>query len=214
VHRESEAAVRVTTAHDSEGAVFDHVVSTIPAWRLAELTRKDDAALATTLDRIPFGNMVTVNVHYATPVLPFDAFGFLVPTTERNADILGVVFDSAVFPEQSQGPGTRLTVMLGGHAFARVFGDKSVPETATAASLDALRRLGITASPIHTYVKHWPRCMPQYVCGHPALCRELETHVAGAWHGRLHLAGNSFYGAGVNDTVVRSNSVADLILRL
>ncbi len=205
--------MRVMTARDSEGAIFDHVVSTVPALRLAELTREKDAALANTLGSIPFGTMVTVNVHFATPVLPFDAFGFLVPTTERDSDILGVVFDSAVFPEHSQGTGTRLTVMLGGHAFARVFGDRDVQDVATKASLEALRRLGITASPIHTHVKEWPQCMPQYVRGHSARCQELEAHVAGLWHGRLHLAGNSFYGAGVNDTVFRSNMVADHILQ-
>lgn len=34
----------------------------------------------------------------------------------------------------------------------------------------------------------------------------LETHVAHAWDGRMSVIGNSFYGVGVNDCVLKATT--------
>ena len=59
--------------------------------------------------------MHVVNVIYDGHVLPANGFGYLVPAQEPS-DILGVVFDSCVFPTEV--PTTRLTVMLGGSRYS------------------------------------------------------------------------------------------------
>ncbi len=74
------------------------------------------------------------------------------------------------------------------------------------------QRLGVAAAPEHTHVMRWPRVMPQYRPGHLAAVAAAEARAASHWHGRLHLGGNSYYGAGVNDTVLRSHVLAARIL--
>ncbi len=74
-------------------------------------------------------------------------------------------------------------------------------------------RLGITAvQPSLCKATLWPRVMPQYLAGHLATVRSAETRLDATWHGRLLLGGNSYYGAGVNDTVLRSHTLAARIL--
>jgi protoporphyrinogen oxidase len=57
----------------------------------------------------------------------------------------------------------------------------------------------------------WPRVMPQYTVGHLSTVGEAESFIRTGWEGRLHLGGNSYFGAGVNDTVLRSFVLADAI---
>ena len=47
------------------------------------------------------------------------AFGFLVPSSEENVPILGVIYDTCSFP---QGDKTIFTVMMGGAWFDQLFG--------------------------------------------------------------------------------------------
>lgn len=228
--RTNTAAVKIRPARKLGGPVTlelsdgscieaEHVVSALPAWCLSRTLASSDTCLANHLDKIPFASMVVVNVIYAGSVLPFDGFGYLVPTTENDNRVLGVVFDSAVFPEQ-QPPNqelTRLTVMSGGYAFDRLYGDLSPVEQESRAleiSLHALRhQLGILPDPQETNVVFWRKCMPQYIPDHAAVCQVIQDHLApgSAWDGRLHLTGNSFYGVGVNDAVRHAVATAEKV---
>ena len=46
-------------------------------------------------------NLSVVNVAFNEPVLKQKGFGYLIPSNQ-DEDILGVVFDSCIFPEQNQ----------------------------------------------------------------------------------------------------------------
>ena len=207
--------------HLADGSILEasHVVSGVPAPRLAAAVA-GDGPLAKLLGGIPMASMVVVNAVYEQSVLPFPGFGYLVPTTEPDNNVLGVVFDSAVFPELNppdQPNMTRVTVMSGGYAFDRLYGGLAPAEQHARAeqlSLDALRtQLGVTARPQLTNVVFWRDTMPQYRVGHAGLCAAIEQQLAAApWHGRLHVTGNSYYGAGVNDTVHHAVAVANRLL--
>ncbi|MDB6081808.1 MAG: hemY [Chlamydiia bacterium] len=58
-------------------------------------------------------SVVTVSLGYSESHRNFSGFGFLASSKEEKY-LLGVVFDSAVFPEQSGPYKTRLSVMMGG----------------------------------------------------------------------------------------------------
>lgn len=60
---------------------------------------------------VPKKSLWVVNMAYNEDVLPKKGFGYLVPSKEKEG-ILGVIFDSAIFPEQNQPNQTRLTAMV------------------------------------------------------------------------------------------------------
>jgi oxygen-dependent protoporphyrinogen oxidase len=69
----------------------------------------DHVIMATPQVEIPHETITTVNLGWHERVLPFSAFGYLVPSSE-NEEILGVTFDSEIFPRR----GTTLCVMIRG----------------------------------------------------------------------------------------------------
>jgi len=60
---------------------------------------------------IPKKSLWVVNVAYSSDVLSKKGFGYLVPSKEKES-LLGVIFDSSIFPEQNKQGQTRLTAMV------------------------------------------------------------------------------------------------------
>ena len=65
-------------------ATFDHVYCTTPT------------------DKMPRASLAAVHIGYNAATLPYKGFGYLIPRSEKER-ILGMVFDSAVFPSQNPG---------------------------------------------------------------------------------------------------------------
>jgi oxygen-dependent protoporphyrinogen oxidase len=102
----------------------------------------------------PTRSLWVVNLGYTSHILPRKAFGYLVPTQERES-VLGVIFDSAIFPEQNKGDQTRLTVM--------VRPEENEPLKVV---LDALKRhLQLFATPSYTSVFLAQNAIPQFEVG-------------------------------------------------
>lgn len=76
------------------------VISSLSAKNLAEIVREQHPILSTELEEIPTVTVGVVNFEFQEDVLPLQAFGFLVPPKE-NLSLLGVIFDSCVFPQKS-----------------------------------------------------------------------------------------------------------------
>lgn len=138
-------------------------------------------------DPIETANLTVVNVAYKKDLLKKKGFGYLVPSSE-NEDILGVVFDSAIFPSQNQKRDeTRLTVMLrrGG---------------AQAALRGLHRHLGIHTTPCEVHLKEWKSVIPQYSVGHLARAKAFKQHLKENYP-RVACIGNYFYGASLNQCI-------------
>lgn len=103
----------------------------------------------------PKQSIWVVNLAFKGPVLPKKGFGYLVPSEEKEA-ILGVIFDSCIFPEEGQN--TLLTVMV------RPEEKAPLPK-----ALDALaRHLGIHAPPIHASHYLAQDAIPQHLINTPS----------------------------------------------
>lgn len=76
------------------------IISSLPAKNLAELVREQHPTLSAELEVISTVTVAVVNFEFQGDVLPLQAFGFLVPPKE-NLPLLGVIFDSCVFPQKS-----------------------------------------------------------------------------------------------------------------
>lgn len=187
----------------------DHLFSTIPAYALAPLVAPLHQALSSLLADIPTVSLALVSLGYHRSVLPKKGFGYLVPTREKEK-ILGVVWDSSVFPQQNQIPEeTRLTVMMGGEHMPHMI--RFSEQELKAMALNAISsHLGIETVPDAISVTVAKSAIPQYVIGHARKVTALETTLSRVVP-NMTLSGHSFYGISVNDCIANNKRLEEKV---
>lgn len=152
--------------------------------------------------------VAVVNLAFKGKVLSHNAFGFLIPPSEKRP-ILGVIFDSCTFPQNDF---TVLTVMMGGHWFESRLGPSPSSESILNTAVDNVRSiLNITNEPCNHHVSVLKDCIPQYVVGHYERVDRIRDYI------RMHklpilLAGSSYDGVGVNDVIFSAKKAVEMIL--
>ena len=149
------------------------------------------------LAAIPFVDVAVVNIEYRGRVLDHQGFGFLVPSSQPEP-ILGCIYDTCTFP---QGNRTLLTVMVGGAWYRDMVGAATEEEVGARAVATVSRVLGISAAPARVHCAQLPRCIAQYTVGHTARLGRAREILA-RHKLPLHLAGSSYDGPGINDTIM------------
>ena len=161
--------------HDGTGAhteSFDTVIAALPAPALAQLSfgalgERPLASLGT-IEHPPVSSLF-LGYRREQVAHALDGFGLLVPEKE-NRSILGVLFNSSLFPGRAPAGHVALTVMIGGTrqpGLARLPTDELLATVAP----DLRALLGVTGAPVFTRHTFWPRAIPQYNLGH-------EEHLA------------------------------------
>ena len=166
--------------------------------------------------KTPSVTVMVVNLYFRTPnLLPISGFGYLIPRSvpfqENPERALGVVFDSDATAGQDSAPGTKLTVMLGGHWWNGWTSFPNSEEGIAMARAVLQRHLGIEEEPLFAQATLQRDCIPQYTVGHEHRSAVLDRILRETWDGRLLVAGNSYSGVGVNDCV---RSALDVVLGL
>jgi protoporphyrinogen oxidase len=163
--------------------------------------------------------VLVVNLWYPNPrLLSVQGFGYLIPRTipyEQNPEhALGVIFASESSPGQDTVPGTKLTVMFGGHWWD---GWKAFPteeEGVQMAKSLLARHLEIFENPVRTSVRLQENCIPQYLVGHRERLQFMHDCLS-RFGGRLRAAGSWYHGVGLNDCiragVERASDIAEAI---
>lgn len=175
----------------------DHVISALPAHALGSLLAKDHPEIAQLLTSFQNQSITVVNLGYRKKIIEKEGFGYLIPSLE-NEEILGTVFDSSVFPEQS--PGTRLTVMIKGQ----------VENPVDVALRSLYKHLGVQGVPDSFYVHHARQAIPQYTLGHTDKVLEIEELI----HKKqlsLSVLGSAFKGVSVNDCIANAHQLVSKI---
>jgi len=140
----------------------EHVVSSLPAYKLAPLVKQQHPSLSAQLLDIPYVDVLVVNMQFQGKLLKQDGFGLLVPPVEK-LPILGVIFDSCCF---EMGDNTVLTVMMGGHWFNQWFGDRPSPKQILDLATSHVQKiLQIREEPKFSRVHTLHKCIPQYTVG-------------------------------------------------
>lgn len=178
----------VKTAREDYPA--DVVVSALPPAILGRLVHDLTPDAAVHLQAIPMSSLTVVHFGYRGSILPLRGFGYLVPTSEGEK-VMGVVFDSEIFPEHNRGEQTRLTVMLQGSV-----------EEAEACARDALERhLGLSRPPDAVHIE--AQFLPVMEVGHnekiSAIQNELKRLLP-----QLHLVGNYLGNPSVESCIERA----------
>ena len=193
-----------------EPIVADRVVLAVSAARAAEMVRDLDPELAGALARFPFAGLALAAFAFgvADVARPLDGYGYLVARRE-GLDTLGVTWESSLFEGRAPAGTVLLRAMLGG---ARRPGVAALPEAEIAGR--ALRELapvlGITATPLRTWVRRWPDAIAQYQLGH--LERVRAARARAARHPGLELCGTSYDGVSFQSAIASANTAAARVL--
>lgn len=189
----------------------DIVISAAPAHTLCELLRPLERELAELVAGIPYASMNVICCGYARERIArdLDGFGYLIPRKEGR-NILGTLWDSSIFPQRAPEGFVLLRSMMGGATNPAAI-QLSDTEVLARTQSDLRDIMGITAKPDFVRIFRHPQAIPQYLAGHARRLTAIADRLT-AQPG-LFVAGNAFFGVGLNDCVHASNRTAEQVIK-
>ncbi len=188
-----------------------HVVLAAPAHDCAGMLRntlQEVSRLAREVDYPPVV-VVALGVKKGPGVPPMDGFGFLAPAA-AGRQILGVLWDSSVFPNRAPEGYHLVRVLLGGARNREVFRLKD-EELLNLVRRELKELMGLEQAPDYVSIYRWARAIPQYNCGH--LERQARIEAELARHPGLFIRCNWVGGVSFNDCIANSKRLAQEMAR-
>ncbi|MEU7216865.1 protoporphyrinogen oxidase [Nocardia iowensis] len=194
----AEGRWRVLT-DDGPAYEADHALIALPSDAAVQLVRPHHAPVADALSVLPHPDIRVVALAYRkTDVArPPRGIGFIA-TPGLPSDLLGAIHASTIFPEQAPADQIMIRVLAGGLPDAPILTHRK-ERAVELIHHDLQNAFGLKGTPVFCHEHLWRRPIPTYPVGHRPLFRELLDSVAQL--GGLHMAGNSYFGVGVNDCV-------------
>jgi oxygen-dependent protoporphyrinogen oxidase len=188
----------------------DDVIVATPAAEAARLLEPLDSELAQLVGGIETVPALVVGLGYRCTDLPVEprGFGWIAPGKLGRA-VLGVIWSSAIFPEQAPEGCFHFRAILGGQRHPELLG--LADDELIRLTRDELRlTLRVTADPIRAEVIRWPAAIPQYRPDHLHRLNRIDARLAGL--PGLHLTGASYRGVAVNDCCEQGERLASRLL--
>jgi oxygen-dependent protoporphyrinogen oxidase len=189
-------------------ASFDRVVVATPAHVATRLLAPLDATLGARLGDVQYSPIAVIGLGYRALAHPLDGFGVL-STSRSGLPVLGILWDSSVFPDRAPGDARLLRVMIGGQRdpAAVALDDGAL----VARARDGVRlAMGIADAPALTTIRRWARGIPNYGPGHLANVAAIDAAVA-AIPG-LYLNNNAYHGVAMNDCCENGRRTAERVV--
>jgi len=177
-----------------------------PAYVAAQIIGNMNPALREALDQISYAPIAVAGLVFkkdAFKRIP-DGFGYLIPSKEKK-DVLGVLIESNVFSGRAGKDEIMLRVMLGGAHHPGIINDG--PEqilSRVTREIDTV--YGLFSNPVESFVKLWPKAIPQYEMNYPRL-RQSIAQESQKTPG-LHLCANYLDGISFNDCINNAKIIA------
>lgn len=187
---------------------FDKVVIATPAFVAARLLKEEDEELSELLKTIEYSPVAVVALGYDNLPHPLDGFGLL--TTKRSGvPVLGILWDSSIFPDRAENGNKLLRVMIGGQR-QPLLALKEEDELLNIATGGISETMGVYKEPLLKHVVRWHKAIPNYAVGHLALIDKIFGRVARLKG--LYLNSNAYKGVSFNDCVKNSKETAFKII--
>jgi len=193
----------------SQGSTpVDRVIVCTASYAAAEIVRGLDEEIARRLADIAYSPIAVIGFGYRSLRDPLDGFGLLT-TSSARLPILGVLWDSSIFPDRAP-PGCKcVRVLLGGQRNPELVNQDEAGLVRSARE-GIEKTMGLTQDPDVTYVKRWDRGIPSYAPGHLANVDALFARVE-RFPG-LYLNCNAYRGIAMNDCARNSRELAQRVV--
>ncbi len=195
--------------NDGSSETARQVVFATPSYETAKMTSGLSQDLSKALAAISYAPIGVVCTGYRAEQVKasVDGFGFLVPKKE-NRKILGSIWTSSIFTDRAPKGMIQFRTMVGGDGFHESvrMSDDELLSTVKNDMNDIMR---ISGEPKIVKMYRWKYGIPQYHVGHRKLLDTIESELKSI--GGVHIAGNAYYGIGLNDCVKQAHKVAGLI---
>jgi len=193
--------VQTTDANTTE---FDKVIIATPSFVASRILKEQDEELGELLKNIEYSPIAVVALGYTT--LPHSMDGFGIVTTKRsNTQILGIVWDSSIFPSSTQNNNKLLRVIIGGQR-QPLLALKEDQELLNIATGGVSETMGVYEEPLLKHVVRWHKAIPNYAVGHIALIDKIfekTDKMKG-----LYLNSSAYKGISLNDCIKNSRELA------
>jgi oxygen-dependent protoporphyrinogen oxidase len=193
----------------AQGAIrVDRVAICSTSHAAAGMVGALDAELARRLADIQYSPIAVIGFGYRSLAHPLDGFGLLT-TSAADLPILGVLWDSSIFPDRAP-PGCKsIRVLLGGQRRPELVDQDEAGLVATARA-GVEKSMGLSQDPDVTFVKRWDRGIPSYAPGHVANVDAIfarADRIPG-----LYFNCNAYRGIAMNDCARNSRELAQRIV--
>ncbi len=184
----------------------DITIVATPAYAAAKIVENLNPVLADSLTQISYAPIAVAGLLFKQEAFKKkpDGFGYLIPSNE-NKDILGVLIESNVYMKRAREDQIMMRVMLGGAHHPSIIND-SQEQIITKAIKEIDSVYGLISTPTETFVKLWPKAIPQYEINYP-LWRQSIAEQCTKTPG-LHLCANYLDGISFNDCVNNARTLA------
>jgi len=183
---------------------FDQVIVGSQACASAPMFRQSDPELAGLLRRVEYTPIAVVGFGFRSLRHPLDGFGLLTTSAARQP-VLGVLWDSSIFPDRAPEGCKSVRIMIGGQRNPELVEQDDAGLVRTAlAGLKAT--MGVDQAPDVVFTKRWMQGIPHYVVGHLGKVEDIFRHVAN--QRGLHLVCNAYHGIAMNDCVRNGRELA------
>jgi protoporphyrinogen/coproporphyrinogen III oxidase len=203
---------RIQFTHNGHAEALDAsaVILAAPAYTAGKLVSSISEPLARTLSGIEYTGVAVIGAAYHAKQIgtTLDGFGLLVPRIERIRT-LGIVWNSALFPDRSGQGRVLLTSFVGGATDTAIL---EMPDTEILAAVasESAKVLQIIGEPILSRLWRHPKALPQYNLGHGHIVeaiRSAERVIPG-----LYFAGNYLEGPSIGKCIARGTQTAEAAL--
>ncbi len=202
----SDGGWEVNTA-SGESLRATHVVLAAPAHDVAEMAGGSLNGLSSLAAEVEYPPVAVIAIGLKKGRLkaPLNGFGFLAPGCERR-QILGALWDSAIFPNRAPEGYELIRVLVGG---AR---NPDIVSLEDVCLLDVVLKelkdlMGLDARPDFTAVYRWERAIPQYNVGHATLEEDVNRFLKR--NPGLYVRCNWMGGVSFNDCIANSRRLAE-----
>ena len=208
---DSATGWNLTLAKKVTSETFDAVVVTQPTHIAAAMMKHSSLAqLASLLQSIEYASSaIVVSGHRLSDFrYPMEAFGIVVPSIE-NRKVLAISFSSRKFPDRAPEGQILLRTFVGGAMQPELL-QMDNDSMITMVNQELKSIFGMSDEPMFSEVMRYDKAMPQYHVGHLDLVAKIET--AQSRLPGLFLAGSSYHGVGIPDSIASGQKAADSIL--
>ncbi|MBI5024257.1 MAG: protoporphyrinogen oxidase [Candidatus Omnitrophica bacterium] len=184
----------------------DEVFVCAPAYQAATMIKEMSPSIARELEKIRYSPMAVIGLGFSRKAFerPPAGFGYLIPSSEGK-EVLGVLFESNIFPGRCGKEEILLRIMVGGARYPDIL--TKPREVLIALALKEVQTtLKTEASPGETFFVQWPKAIPQYDRSYVEAESALEEKLR-EWKG-LYLAANYRKGVSLNDCIENAYSAA------